>query len=219
MPMDKMNLADLIGSRRSVRWYTSAPVPEQLVDDLLKCAIRAPSAHNRQPWRFVVLVDSEVKSQLASAMAHRLMKDRQRDGDASESIETDARRSVCRLVKAPVVIVALMTMRDMDRYSDPRREAAEQMLAVQGTAMAVQNVLLAAHEVGLGACIMCAPAFCPEEVREALGLPGDWIAQCAITLGWPDESRLSAPRDRGPLNQIVTRICRIGSRQFSEDVQ
>lgn len=207
-----MTLSDLIVSRRSARWYTSAPVPEQLIDELLQCAIRAPSAHNRQPWRFVVLSNSQVISQLAFAMADRLKKDRQCDGDDNESIEIDARRSVRRLVESPTVILALTTMQDMDRYSDPKREAAEQMLAVQGTAMAVQNLLLAAHEVGLGACIMCAPAFCPEVVRAVLRLPEGWVTQCAVTLGWPDKNRPSALRARHSLDQVVVRIDRIDPR-------
>jgi nitroreductase len=73
----------------------------------------------------------------------------------------------------------------MDSYPDTRRKKAEYTMAVQSVAMAVQNLLLAAHAEGLGACWMCAPLFCPEAVREALALSEDWEAQAVITLGAP----------------------------------
>src|ERR1700704_3659263 len=61
----------------------------------------------------------------------------------------------------------------MAPYPDPRRAQAEYLMAVQSVAMAVQNLLLAAHAEGLGACWMCAPLFCGEAVRAALALPAD----------------------------------------------
>jgi coenzyme F420-0:L-glutamate ligase/coenzyme F420-1:gamma-L-glutamate ligase len=81
--------------------------------------------------------------------------------------------------------VACFTLDDMDRYPDARRAAAERLMAVQSTAMAVQNLLLLAHAEGLGACWMCAPLFCPDTVRAALDLPADWEPQALITLGTP----------------------------------
>ena len=62
--------------------------------------------------------------------------------------------------------------------------------------MAVQNLLLAAHAMGLGACWRCAPLFCGETVIDTLKLPQHWHPQALVTLGYPDEdgktpSRLS----------------------------
>jgi nitroreductase len=62
----------------------------------------------------------------------------------------------------------------MDSYPDERRRRAEYLMAVQSTAMAAQNLLLAAEQEGLGACVMCAPLFCPEIVANALHLPYGW---------------------------------------------
>lgn len=196
---------DLVNSgRRSVRWYSSAPVAPCLVEDLLHRAVQAPSAHNRQPWRFAVLTDAWPKSRLAEAMAKALRRDRERDGDPADAIEADAQRSVRRIVESPAVIVVAASMVDMDRYPDARRTNAELVMAIQGTAMAVQNLLLAAHEEGLGACVICAPLFCPDEVLEALRLPSDWMPQCAVTLGRPAVVR--PPRPRRPLGEVVVRI-------------
>jgi nitroreductase len=97
--------------------------------------------------------------------------------------------------------VACFTLADMDRYVDTRRAAAERQMAVQSTAMAVQNMLLLAHAEGLAACWMCAPLFCPDSVRAALDLPADWQPQAVITLGRP--AAAGKPRERRAIAEIA----------------
>jgi nitroreductase len=94
-----------------------------------------------------------------------------------------------------------MTMADMDRYADAHRANAERQMAVQGTAMAMQNLLLAAHACGLGASIMCAPLFCPGTVQACLELPPDWEPQGLIILGWPNAG--GKPFKRLPLADVL----------------
>ena len=178
-------LRDLIRGRRSVRRYQPDRVPDDLLHRLIEAATWAPSAHNRQPWRFVVL-DSTAKARLARAMADRLTAERTADGDDPADIAADASRSVARTESAPAALLVCLTLAEMDRYADARRTAAERTMAIQSTAMAVQNLLLAAQAEGLGASWMCAPLFCPEVVRSALPLPDDFEPQALITLGWPD---------------------------------
>jgi F420 biosynthesis protein FbiB-like protein len=193
----------LAASRRSVRRLRAQPVEREILDRLFRTAGQAPSAHNRQPWRFAVLEDAAWKARLATAMGDQLRADRAADGDAAEAIERDAARSYARITQAPVVVVACADMRDMDRYPDPRRQTAEHLMAVQSTAMAVQNLLLAAHAEGLGACMMCAPLFCGDAVLQALDLPGGWQPQSLIALGWP--ANAGRFRDRYDLDAIVWR--------------
>ena len=125
------------------------------------------------------------KGQLARAMGERLRADRLADGDPADVVEADAGRSLARITGTPVVIVVGLTLADMDHYLDNRRSQAEYLMAVQSVAMAVQNLLLAAHAEGLGACWMCAPLFCAEAVSAALDLPADWQPQALVTLGLP----------------------------------
>ncbi|MCS6835101.1 MAG: nitroreductase family protein [Anaerolineae bacterium] len=183
------SLLHLIKTRRSLRRYRPEPVPRALLERLLEAAIWSPSAHNRQPWRFVIVETAQAKEALARAMGARLRRDLAADGVAQEVIDADANRSYERLTGAPVLIVLCLSMVDMDAYPDEWRSANEFLMAVQSVAMAGQNILLAAHEAGLGACWMCAPLFCPDVVREALALPADWQAQGLITLGYPDQVR------------------------------
>ncbi|HZY43506.1 MAG TPA: nitroreductase family protein [Anaerolineae bacterium] len=189
-----MNLTELIHTRRSIRHYTDQSVPLELINQLLEAASWAPSAHNRQPWRFVVISTPEAKHHLAAVMGERLRADRLRDGDPLEAIERDVARSHDRIVQAPIVIIACLSMNDMDRYPNDRRTQAERTMAIQGVAMSMQNMLLTAHDLGLGACWMCAPLFCSGEVRSALALPIDWEAQALITIGYPIDQSKSKDR-------------------------
>jgi len=118
-------------------------------------------------------------------MGARLRADRTADGDPADQIEQDINRSYARLTGAPVLIVLCTSTVDMDSYPDQRRARNEEIMAVQSTAMAGQNILLMAHAMGLGACWLCAPLFVPELVRETLKLPNDWKPQGLITLGYP----------------------------------
>jgi F420 biosynthesis protein FbiB-like protein len=194
-------LGSMIGQRRSVRRYLPDPIDRAIIDRLLFAATRAPSAHNRQPWRFAVLEDRSGKEALATAMGRRLRQDRTADGDDPKAIEADAARSYARITEAPAVVVVCIDMRDMDPYPDERRRNAEYLMAVQSTAMAAQNLLLAAAQEGLGACVMCAPMFCPDVVVEALSLPNAWQPQMLITVGNPGDGGKDRPRL--PLEAIV----------------
>jgi coenzyme F420-0:L-glutamate ligase/coenzyme F420-1:gamma-L-glutamate ligase len=176
---------DFVSTRRSIRRYFPARLEPALVERLLRAAAWAPSAHNRQPWRFALLEGIASKERLAVAMGGRLRADRLADGDAPEVIERDVARSRARITEAPLVILVCLCMDEMDRYPDDRRRRAEHIMAVQSTAMATQNLLLAAHAEGLGASVMCAPLFCPETVAAALGLPIGWDPQSLVTAGWP----------------------------------
>lgn len=198
--MDADPVLNTLFQRRSIRRYTDAPVPHALVEQILTAATCAPSAHNRQPWRFAVLETCEGKEMLAAAMGERLRRDLQADHVPEAIIEQDVHRSYARITGAPVVILLCLSMRDMDTYADEKRQKHEHHMAIQSAAMAGQNLLLAAEALGLGACWMCAPLFCPDVVRSALSLAEDWQPQGLITLGYPAQTRTS---ERAPLETKV----------------
>lgn len=156
-----------------------------MIDSLLQLAVCAPSAHNRQPWRSRVVIQQDEKAALARSMGACLRRDRLSDGEDVQIVENDVGRSYRRITSAPAIIVVCMSLQNMDHYPDLRRSEAETLMAVQSVAMAGQNLLLAIHAAGLGACWLCAPLFCPDAVREVPGLPEDWQPQGLITLGPP----------------------------------
>ena len=190
----------LIRGRRSVRRYLPDPVERSLLEKLLTAAIWAPSAHNRQPWRFCVVTSDPVKQELSDRMGARWRADLSVDGVDAAIIERRVRISHARITGAPALVAASVSLEEMDDYPDRRRQDAEWLMAVQSTALACQNLLLAAHQYGLAACWMCAPLFVPELVRDALGLPDSWYPQALITLGYAAEEK---QRERLPLAERV----------------
>ena len=179
------HLLNALKERRSVRKYQARPVPQELVEDVLAAAGWAPSAHNAQPWRFIVLADPQVKRRLAEAMAKSWAADLAKDVVSIE-LETFNLR-VERFATAPALVLACLSMEGMTKFTDQKRQSCERDLAMQSFAAAVENLLLAAHTKGLGACWFCAPAFCKETVREVLEIPSEIEPETLIAIGYPAE--------------------------------
>jgi coenzyme F420-0:L-glutamate ligase/coenzyme F420-1:gamma-L-glutamate ligase len=178
---------DLIKRRRSIRKFSPRQIDIAVVREVLEAAQWAPSAHNAQPWRFIILIDASLKRDLAEAMAAAWRADMTKDGVAVEVRENMAKASVERFACAPVLVVACLTMKDMAKYADELRQRCERDLAVQSLGAAVQNMLLVAHAKGLGACWFSTPSFCKETVRKVLKMPKDVEPQALIALGYPAE--------------------------------
>jgi F420 biosynthesis protein FbiB-like protein len=136
-----------------------------------------------------VITNPGRKLSLATAMGARLREDLSADGLTKDSIDQEVTRSFDRITAAPLLVLLCLTMDDMDRYPDARRMQNELTMAVQSTAMAGENLLLAAHALELGACWMCAPLFCQEAVKQNLQLPSGWQPQGLIAVGYPDEKK------------------------------
>jgi coenzyme F420-0:L-glutamate ligase/coenzyme F420-1:gamma-L-glutamate ligase len=194
-------VVDLIKKRRSIRKFSPRQIEDAVVREVLEAARWAPSAHNAQPWRLIVLIDDVLKRDLAEAMAAAWVADMTKDGVAMEVRENMAKASVERFARAPVLVVACVTMKDMAKYADELRQRCERDLAVQSLGAALQNMLLVAHAKGLGACWFSAPCFCKETVRKVLKMPKDVEPQALIALGYPAE-KPKAP-SRKPLHSYA----------------
>jgi coenzyme F420-0:L-glutamate ligase / coenzyme F420-1:gamma-L-glutamate ligase len=196
-----VNFVDEIKARRSVRKYAKKTIPKETIRSILEIATFAPSAHNAQPWRFMVLAKAESKKNLANSMAEVWLKELERDHVSKETRLKTVEASIERFTAAPVLIVACLTLEDMDSYPDAERQQNERDLAVQSLSAAIQTLLLAAHAKGLGACWYCAPIFCKSAVRKALAVPESVEPQALITLGYP----VGTPKvpSRNPIENYV----------------
>jgi F420 biosynthesis protein FbiB-like protein len=193
------DLFEVVKNRRSIRKYTSKPVQKEVILEVLEAAGCAPSAHNSQPWRFIILQDLQVKRNLADAMAEAWAKDLQRDGIM---VEPDKRvERVERFASSPVLILACLTVVDLRKFPDSERQMCERDLAVQSFGAALQNLLLAAHAKGLGACWFCAPSFCKETVRKILRIPNTVEPQAFVAMGYPAE------KPRVPTKKLLEGYC------------
>jgi len=191
-----------VRSRRSVRRFLPDPVPEEILQRILETATWAPSAHNRQPWRFAVLAGEESRRCLADAMGEDFRRDLLADGLPQEQIDLQVERSRKRIIEAPAAILLCLDSAEMDTYPDERRQEAEYQMAVQSVAMAGQNLLLAAHAEGLGAVWICAPLFAQDASQRALSLPETWHPQGLVLLGYI--KIVSPTRLRKSIEEVAT---------------
>ncbi len=181
-----------IKQRRSIRKYQGAVVPKGVVREALGAAGFAPSAHNSQPWRFMVLENPAVKRTLAEAMADGWAADLAKDGAPIDPQKRSER--VERFATAPVLILVCSTMDGMLKFPDAERQSVERDMAMHSLGAGIQNLLLTAHGRGLGACWFCAPSFCKDTVRKVLGIPAEIEPQAFVAMGYPLESPPTPPR-------------------------
>src|SRR5262249_11804777 len=98
-----------------------------------------------------------------------------------------------------------LTWDGLDRYPDEVRRRAEWGMALLSLGASVENLMLAATPRGLASCWVAAPIFCPDEARDSLGLPGDWMPQAMVLVGRPDPDyvgRSRPPVDLGDLREF-----------------
>jgi coenzyme F420-0:L-glutamate ligase/coenzyme F420-1:gamma-L-glutamate ligase len=191
----------LAATRRSIRRFTGEPVDAAGLRAVLETACLAASAHNRQPWRFVVIESSALRSSLVDALAARHRRDLEADGvDPGEAAsKAMARRD--RILNTPTLVLLCLTTQDMRSYPDRHRTGAERLMAIQSAALAGDHLLLAAHAAGWGACWLCAPLFAADVFRQELDLPPVWEPQALFLLGRPAET--PDPPARLPLEDVV----------------
>jgi coenzyme F420-0:L-glutamate ligase / coenzyme F420-1:gamma-L-glutamate ligase len=195
------DLHAFLRTRRSVRRFKTDAVPDSVLSGILHTATFAPSAHNRQPWRFAILTDVSAKTILANTMADEFQRDLKKDNLPPAEITKRVNRSRERITGAPVVIILSLDMSEMDAYPDTRRKKAEYIIATQSVANAGMQLLLAAHAEGLGGVWVCSPMFAQETVQKALNLSKNWEPQAMFLLGYPVET--PAVRERKPLEDVV----------------
>jgi F420 biosynthesis protein FbiB-like protein len=186
---------EAILTRRSLRQLDPRPVPQELIEKLLRVAIRAPAPHHTKPWRFVVLETEDARRRLAESMGAAWRRDLDHDGVAPEKIAALLEKSRRRIEEAPALLLACLVGDGLRAWPDERRRRAEWGMAQQSMGAALENVMVAAHALGLASYWISAPLFCPDAVREALDLPGGYEAQALVVVGYPAAGH--SPKARG----------------------
>ncbi len=188
-----------IARRRSVRVFDGRPVEPELVDALLAAANHAPSAHNSQSWRFVVLGPGK-KRELASFLSAR-------SADFPRPTNVLLRMAARTVGTAPVVIAVANTgelIRHGARLFPIQEEQNRDFfrtMEIQGSAAAAQNILLAAVSLGLGAVWLGILYLVKDEVLRLLGEPeGEFMAVIPVGYG-------AAPA-KGPKKRTAEQVTR-----------
>lgn len=190
-----------IRDRHSVRLFTDRPVADKDLNTLLDAANRAPSAHNQQSWRFIVLGEQK-KHALAELVNGRA-------GDFPRPSSILLRMASRSIVSAPVVVAVANTgelIRHGGELFQVDKEAARDFfrtMEIQSSAAAVENLLLAATSLGLGSVWLGILFLIKHDVLEFLGEPnGEFMA--VVPVGYPAK-QTSGPKKR-TLDTIVRRL-------------
>ena len=200
MPTSADDLHTFLRTRRSIRRFKPDPVADSVIERILTTATYAPSAHNLQPWRFVIVGRNDIplhktRSRLAQALTTSMRADMLSEGAPESDIEKRVTTSLRRMDEAPVII---LLCRDATAI---RTDAPEEVtMSIQSTALAGLQLLLAAHAEGLGGNWICWPLYAQKETQKALELPETWEPQAMFFLGYADE--IPAPRKLKILSQI-----------------
>jgi F420 biosynthesis protein FbiB-like protein len=177
---------DVFKERKTIRKFKDTKIEREKVLSLIEAAIQAPSAHNFQPWEFILIDEKETKEILSSKMAETWIKNLKKDGKPNSEIEARVKLSKERINNAPFIIIPCFDTSKVEKYGDSRNNA-EFIMGIQSVALASENILLKATELGYGVLWVCAPLFCPDEVRSVLEIPENIFPQEILIVGVPDE--------------------------------
>jgi F420 biosynthesis protein FbiB-like protein len=191
----------IIRERRNIRQYSTREVTGRIILHLLEAGQWAPSAHNIQPWRFIVIAEQSTKNRLAKAMATKWNEDMRKMGINPLLRERKTQKSINTFTRAPILILVCLNPEEGKESPIIKREELEYVMGVQSVAAAIENIILTAQAKGLGAGWFCAPLYCPKVVREILEIPEKVHPQALITIGYPKEEPKKSSRI--PLKAIV----------------
>ncbi len=206
-----MPLEDAMRTQRAIRRLKPDPVDDQLVLRLIELAQKAPTGSNAQNWEFVVVRDRAVKERLGrlnrgawriyGAIGRRTMRNDPKMLRILDAVEWQA----THFAEIPVIVVACLRG---PRVPFPPVAATSYYGSIYPS---VQNLLLAARAVGLGAALITLPLWSTFLARRALGLPWS-VTPCAVVpLGWP-RGRYGSTTRR-PVGDVV-HLDRYGNRPF-----
>ena len=185
-----MNTIEAIEQRRSIRRFKDTDIPDEVIIKILNAAIQAPSGKNRQPWYFVV-VKQDKRPEMIRIMREAISNIKKQGGDTGSS-----ERTANTMEKAPITIFVFNPYAENDEKA---QRHTSNVVDVQSTGAAIQNMLLAAQELGIGTLWICDVFYAYAELCKWLSQTHEMIA--AVSLGHADEQPNARPRK--PVDEVT----------------
>ncbi|MBF8982080.1 nitroreductase family protein [Lutibacter sp. B2] len=210
-----MNELSLIYNRHSVRKFTNDPIPTEHIKEIIKAATYAPSGKNVQNWHFVVITDKNKIEEIAQIVEKKnaQLAEQLTDENMKKNFTKFVRFSTL-FRKAPVLILVYAgpytpTGLDVLQQINASNEEIHTLLrpnpAIQNIGAAVQNLMLAATQMGYGTCWMTSSNYAAKEIESFVGFEKEGYFLSLLTpLGVPD-GELKSP-SRKPIEEIMTII-------------
>ena len=190
----------VVSTTRTIRRFTTAPVADSILARCLQAATWAPSGANAQGWRFVLLRSPAQRAVVAQAAAQALeviepVYGMTRPDDDDHSRRARANRATYELHDRAGEFTSIL-------FTQKRYPTASELLLGGSIFPAMQNFLLSARALGLGACLTSWASYGGEQLlREAVGVPDDWMLAGHVVVGWPRGHH--GPVRRRPLGEVV----------------
>ena len=211
-----MNNLDFIYKRHSIRKFKDQDIPMDDIKELIKAATYAPSGKNAQNWHFVVIKNTNKIKEIANIVEHKNAE------LASYTDDEGLKKSFTKFVKyhtvfknAPILIIVfashyestgLELLKAKEASSKELHKLLRPSPGIQNIGAAMENLLLAAANMGYGGCWMTGPNYANKEIEEYINLDKEGYYMAAMTpLGVPEESELKSP-PRKPLEEVLTII-------------
>ena len=183
---------DVVRSQRGTAYFKPDPLPDDVLQQVLEAATRAPSGSNRQPWRFIVVRDREVKRQLGEWY---------REGQRRVSGSAPTREARDGPVHFSVGMedVPVLVMVCVEQWQIRGSEA------YRGASIypATQNLMLAAAAFGIGTRLTTIWQHCYEDVAALLGVPDGWAMTALIPMGYPAPPDHLGGSRRKPVSEVT----------------
>jgi nitroreductase len=175
---------EVLSTARTIRRFTDEPVDDEVLGRCLQAATWAPSGANAQCWRFVVLRSPELRAVVAEAAALSLQVIEPVYGMSRPAEDDDSRRA--RTYRATYELHDRAGEHVSVLFAQQRFDTASELLLGGSIFPAMQNFVLAARAQGLGTCLTSWASYGGEELlREAVGVPDDWMLAGHVVVGWP----------------------------------
>jgi nitroreductase len=186
-------LFEAIDTQRSFRRFTDQPVSDETIRRMLEAARKAPSPTNSQPWAFIVIRDAATRRALAEIYAKAWGFAKPFYGDPEKATNDDERRMLVatnRLAdavdEAPVFINCCLDRSRLGAMVTPDMQTILEPSSVYGAVYAsIQNLLLAARGLGIGAVPTNLTRLLDAEVKPLLGMPDHVETVSLVLLGYP----------------------------------
>lgn len=193
-PFDINPVLKAIRERRSIRKFQEKDVEDSKIQQILEAATWAPSANNDQPWKFVVVKSRETKQQALDALMNRMRDYYEKHGLPADRIKA----FWSDIFAAPVHIFGFCDTRAVEMEEGFKEKQV--LWSMQGVSAAYQNILLAAHSLGLGSVWIGAILIVEDEIKTMLSVPKGVQLMMAIGIGYPAGEPL--PPVRKPLSDV-----------------
>lgn len=181
-----------ITDRRSIRRYKPTEVPREIIEEILKAGMLAPSSKNRQPWRFIV-AEGSAKEEALTAMERGLEREKYCPLlPESAAYISDAWHTLSIMKQAPVIIFIVNTLGADLGKPFTAEERIFEICNAQSIGAAIENMTLAATQLGLGSLWICNTFFAQKELCGWLNTEGELYA--ALAAGYANEAPLARPR-------------------------